>query len=319
MKRIAVLTSGGDCSGMNAALRAVVRTAMNEGIEVVGIHRGFKGLIDRQYEIMQNSAVSNILQRGGTILQSARCREMLTSEGQGLAADTLRGLGVDGLVVIGGGGSLNGARALSERGVRVMGIPASIDNDLPFTDMSLGVDTALNNILYAVDCLKDTASSHDRIFVVECMGRDSGYLTLVSTVAAGAEFAIIPERPYDLEVICASLRKRYQEGRASSIVMVAEGAGTAHDIATQLKQKIDFETRVMVLGHYQRGGSPSAFDRLLAARFGLTAVESLLAGESGKMIGLTCSDMVLTDLDKVLKAGIRPIDQLMVSLSHKLS
>ncbi|PNU19445.1 6-phosphofructokinase [Geothermobacter hydrogeniphilus] len=319
MKRIAVLTSGGDCSGMNAALRAVVRTAMNEGIEVVGIHRGFKGLIDRQYEIMQNRSVSNILQRGGTILQSARCKEMLTTAGQTLAADTLTGLGVEGLVVIGGGGSLRGAQALAERGTQVIGIPASIDNDLPFTDMSLGVDTALNNILYAVDCLKDTASSHDRTFVVECMGRDSGYLALVSAVAVGAEFAIIPERPYDLEAICVNLRQRYQEGRINAIIMVAEGAGTAHDIAAQIRGRIGFETRVMVLGHYQRGGSPSAFDRLLAARFGLSAVESLLAGESGKMVGLSCSDIALTDFEQVLQAGIRPIDQLMVALSHKLS
>jgi len=319
MKRIACLTSGGDCSGMNAAIRAVVRTAMNAGIEVVGIQRGFKGLIDRQYEIMQNRSVSNILQRGGTILQSARCKEMMTDAGQTLAANTLDGLGVEGLVVIGGDGSLRGGKALAAKGVQVISIPASIDNDLPFTDMSLGVDTALNNILYAVDCLKDTASSHDRTFVVECMGRGSGYLTLVSAVAAGAEFAIIPERPYDLEVICANLRQRYQDGRVNSIIMVAEGAGTAHDIAARIKDRIDFETRVMVLGHYQRGGSPSAFDRLLAARFGLAAVEAIQAGESGKMIGLNSAGMELTDFDEVLQAGIRPIDQLMVALSHKLS
>jgi len=304
---------------MNAALRAVVRTAMNAGIEVVGIHRGYKGLIDRQYEIMQNRSVSNILQRGGTILQSARCKEMLTEAGKNLAIDTLEGLGVEGLIVIGGDGSLRAAQALAAKGMQVIGIPASIDNDLPFTDMSLGVDTALNNILYAVDCLKDTASSHDRTFVVECMGRGSGYLTLVSAVAVGAEFAIIPEKPYDLEAICANLRQRYQEGRINSIIMVAEGAGTAHDIAAKIRDRIDFETRVMVLGHYQRGGSPSAFDRLLAARFGLAAVEALVAGESGKMVGLTCSDMALTEFSTVLQAGIRPIDQLMVALSHKLS
>lgn len=319
MKRIAVLTSGGDCSGMNAAIRAVVRTAMSEGIEVVGVQRGYRGLIDRQYEIMQNRSVSNTLQRGGTFLQSARCKEMMEEAGQSVATDTLKGLGVEGLVVIGGDGSLRGGIALAKKGIKIIGIPASIDNDLPFTDMSLGVDTALNNILYAVDCLKDTASSHDRAFVVECMGRGSGYLTLVSAVAAGAEHAIIPETPYDLDAICDNLRQRYQAGRINSIIMVAEGAGSAQEIATQIKDRIGFETRVMVLGHYQRGGSPSAFDRLLAARFGTAAVEALIAGESGKMVGLSCGGIILTDLEKVISTGIRPIDQMMITLSNKLS
>ncbi|TYO98784.1 6-phosphofructokinase [Geothermobacter ehrlichii] len=319
MKRIGVLTSGGDCSGMNATIRAVVRTAMNTGVEVVGFQKGYRGLIDRHYEIMQNRSVSNVLQRGGTFLQSARCREMLEEAGQAIAADTLKGLGVEGLVVIGGDGSLRGARALANRGVRVIGIPASIDNDISHTEMSLGVDTALNNIIYAVDCLKDTASSHDRAFVVECMGRNSGYLTLAATVASGAEHAIIPETPFDLEAICASLRRRYQEGRFNSIIMVAEGAGSAQEIAARIKDRIGFETRVMVLGHYQRGGSPSAFDRLLAARFGTAAVEALLAGESGKMVGLSSGAMVLTELDLVLASGIRPIDRMMVQLADKLT
>ncbi|GAB4173835.1 MAG: 6-phosphofructokinase [Geothermobacteraceae bacterium] len=319
MKRIGVLTSGGDCSGMNAAIRAVVRTAMNAGIEVVGFLKGFRGLIDRQYEIMQNRSVSNVLQRGGTFLQSARCKEMHDEAGQAIAAATLKGLGVEGLVVIGGGGSLTGARALAERGARIIGIPASIDNDIACTEMSLGVDTALNNIIYAVDCLKDTASSHDRAFVVECMGRDSGYLTLAATVASGAEHAIIPEMPFDLETICTNLRRRYQEGRFNSIIMVAEGAGSAQQIADSIKDRIGFETRVMVLGHYQRGGSPSAFDRLLAARFGTSAVEALLAGESAKMVGLKSGSIILTGLDEVLSSGIRPIDQMMMQLAGKLT
>ncbi len=319
MKRIGVLTSGGDCSGMNAAIRAVVRTAMNAGIEVVGFQKGFRGLIDRHYEIMQNRSVSNILQRGGTFLQSARCKEMYDDAGQAIAADTLRGLGIEGLVVIGGGGSLTGALALAKRGARVIGIPASIDNDIAHTEMSLGVDTALNNIIYAVDCLKDTASSHDRAFVVECMGRDSGYLTLAATVASGAEHAIIPEKPYDIEAICANLRRRYQEGRYNSIIMVAEGAGSAQQIADRIKDRIGFETRVMVLGHYQRGGSPSAFDRVLAARFGTAAVEALLAGEQSRMVGLKSGAMVLTELETVLNSGIRPIDSMMLQLADKLT
>jgi 6-phosphofructokinase 1 len=292
---------------------------MTKGVEVIGIQRGFRGLIEQQHDVMSNRSVSNILQRGGTFLQSARCKEMLTEAGQSSAVSTLTDLGIEGLVVIGGDGSLRGARALQNRGIATIGIPASIDNDIAGTDMSLGVDTALNNILYAVDCLKDTASSHDRTFVVETMGRGSGYLALAAMVASGAEWALIPETPYDLDVICRNLRQRYQEGRINSIIMVAEGAASAQEIAAQIKDRIGFETRVMVLGHYQRGGSPSAFDRLLAARFGVAAVDALLAGESGKMTCLTCSEIHLIPYDQVLDAGIRPIDSMMLSLSRALS
>jgi len=319
MKRMAVLTSGGDCSGMNAAIRAVVRAAMAQGVEVLGIQRGYRGLIDRQYEIMQNRSVSNILQRGGTTLQSARCKEMLTAAGQEIAVSNLKGLGVEGLIVIGGDGSLRGARVLNSRGIPTIGIPASIDNDIPGTDMSLGVDTALNNILYAVDCLKDTASSHDRTFVVETMGRGSGYLALAAMVASGAEWALVPEEPYDLEAICDNLRQRFREGRSNSIIMVAEGAASAQEIAAQIKDRIGFETRVMVLGHYQRGGSPSSFDRLLAARFGVAAVEALLAGESGKVVCLSCAEIQLLPFDRVLDVGSRPIDTMMLGLGQALN
>ncbi|MCK4690782.1 MAG: 6-phosphofructokinase, partial [Desulfuromonadales bacterium] len=219
MKRIAVLTSGGDCSGMNAAVRAVVRAGLAAEVEVIGIQKGFQGLIDRLYEIMSTKSVSNILQRGGTFLQSARCTEMKTEAGLQLASENLKGMGVEGLIVIGGDGSLNGGYAIHRKGIPVIGIPASIDNDIPFTDMSLGVDTALNNIVSAVDNLKDTASSHDRAFVVETMGRNCGYLAVVATIAAGAEYSLIPEEPYDLEIICADLRRRYREGRSNSIIM----------------------------------------------------------------------------------------------------
>lgn len=318
MKRIAVLTSGGDCSGMNAAVRAVTRVALARGIEVVGVQRGYRGLIDRQYEILNYRAVSNILQRGGTFLQSARCKEMLEEAGQQIAASTLRGLGVDGLVVIGGDGSLRGARALERQGIATVGIPASIDNDIAGTDMALGVDTALNNIIYAVDCLKDTASSHDRTFVVEAMGRNSGYLALTAMVACGAEWALIPEKSYDLDEICENLRQRFRDGRSNSIIMVAEGAASAQEIANQIKDRIGFETRLMVLGHYQRGGSPSAFDRVLAARFGVSAVEALLDAQHGKMIALSCSEISQIPYDQVLDAGIRPIDSMMLALEQAL-
>jgi 6-phosphofructokinase 1 len=256
MKKIAVLTSGGDCSGMNAAIRAVVRTALSTGIE--------------------------------------------------------------GLVLLGGDGSLRGAHALHALGVRIVAIPASIDNDIPCTDMSLGVDTALNNIRHAVDALKDTASSHDRAFVVETMGRDCGYLAVVSAIACGAEFALIPESPFDLDQICSSLRKRFNEGRDNSIIMVAEGAGKAEQIATEIKDRIGFETRVMVLGHYQRGGSPTTFDRLLGARFGVAAFERLLEGQGGEMVGLSCGGLKFTPLQDVLRAERREIDEVVLKLAKTL-
>jgi 6-phosphofructokinase 1 len=319
MKRIAVLTSGGDCSGMNAAVRAIVRAGLAANIEVIGIQKGFQGLIDRHYELLSTKSVSNVLQRGGTFLQSARCKEMREPAGQRLAAENLVGMGVEGLIVLGGDGSLTGALTLAQQGTAVIGIPASIDNDIPFTDMALGVDTALNNIARAVDNIKDTASSHDRAFLVETMGRNCGYLAVVSAIACGAEYSLIPEEPYDLDAICQELRRRYQQGRSNSIIMVAEGAGNAQEIAEEIKDRIGFETRTIVLGHYQRGGSPTVFDRLLAARFGQAAVEKLLAGEKGKMLGLKNSKMLLTPLEDVIKTGIRPIDKLLPRLINNLT
>jgi 6-phosphofructokinase 1 len=318
MKRIAVLTSGGDCSGMNAALRAVVRAGLGNNLEVIGIQKGYQGLIDRQYDLLTTKSVSGKVQLGGTFLQSARCLEMLEDPGRRLAADNLKGMGVEGLIVIGGDGSHRGALELQKRDIKVIAIPASIDNDIPYTDMSLGVDTALNNILHAVDCLKDTASSHDRTFVVETMGRNCGYLALASAIACGAEYALIPEISYNIDEICENLQRRFQEGRDNSIIMIAEGAGNAQDVADQIKNRVGFETRIMVLGHYQRGGSPSTFDRLLAARFGVTAVESLLQGESGKMVGLSCGSIILTDIEKVINVGRRVIDETLLKLAATL-
>ena len=318
MKRIAVLTSGGDCSGMNAAIRAVVRSGLSNNLEVIGIQKGYQGLIDQQYELLTTKSVSGKLQVGGTFLQSARCLKMFEEPGRRQAVKTLQEMGAEGLVVIGGDGSHRGAYELQKRGIPVIAIPASIDNDIPFTDMSLGVDTALNNILHAVDCLKDTASSHDRTFVVETMGRDCGYLALVSGIACGAEYALIPESAYDIDEIGKHLLRRFQEGRDNSIIMVAEGAGKAQDIADQIKDRIGFETRIMVLGHYQRGGSPSSFDRLLAARFGVTAVEALLQDTSGKMLGIGCGAIIQTDLEKVIAGGRRKIDATLLKLAATL-
>lgn len=318
MRKIAILTSGGDCSGMNAAIRAVVRTALSAGIEAIGVQKGFAGLVNEWMQPLTTRSVSGIVQRGGTMLQSARCLEMHDITARAKVVETLKRAGIDGVVLLGGDGSLRGAHALHALGVRIIAIPASIDNDIPFTDMSLGVDTALNNIRYAVDALKDTASSHDRAFVVETMGRDCGYLAVVSAIACGAEFALIPESSFDLESICTSLRKRFNEGRDNSIIMVSEGAGSAEQIAGEIKDRIGFETRVMVLGHYQRGGSPTTFDRLLGARFGVAAFERLMSGCSGEMVGLACDGLQFTTLPDVLAAGRRPIDDMVLKLARTL-
>jgi len=318
MRRLAVLTSGGDCSGMNAAIRAVVRAALAAKIEPIGVQKGYDGLVRGLMQPLTTRSVSGILQRGGTILQSARSKQMHDPAVLERIKHDLAERGIEGLVIIGGDGSLHGALALHRLGVRTVGIPASIDNDIPYTDMSLGVDTALNNIRHAVDALKDTASSHDRAFVVETMGRDCGYLAVVSAIACGAEFALIPEVPFDLETICSQLRTRFGEGRDNSIIMVAEGAGKAVDIAARIKDSIGFETRVMVLGHYQRGGSPSTFDRLMAARFGVAAVEQLRNGESGTMVGLSCGGVIFTPLETVLAAGRRRLDDMVLQLAGTL-
>ncbi|HBA89638.1 MAG TPA: 6-phosphofructokinase [Geobacter sp.] len=310
MKKIGILTSGGDCSGMNAAIRSATRTALGHGVQVVGFRKGFAGLLKGDYLEMGTKDVAGILHRGGTFLQSARSDEFRTVLGREKAVRHLQDMGVEGLVVIGGDGSLNGALALHRMGVPVVGIPASIDNDIPFTDMALGVDTALNNIIYAVDCIKDTASSHDRAFVIEVMGRNSGYLASMTAIATGAEFAIVPEVEYDITELCHQLRSRYEEGRSNAIIILAEGAGRAQNVADNIKDVIGFETRVTVLGHYQRGGAPSVFDRLLGSRLGHAAVETLLSGQMGKMVGLCCNAIVPTLLETIVVSEKRQLDEL---------
>lgn len=311
MKRIAILSSGGDCSGMNAAIRSAVRTAIRLNVEVMGFRKGYLGLMKGDAIPLDTKAVSGILHRGGTFLQSARSAEFKTPEGQLKAIENLKELGIEGLVVLGGDGSLTGALALHRLGLPVVGIPSSIDNDIPYTDMALGVDTALNNIIYAVDCIKDTASSHARAFVIEVMGRNSGYLASISAIATGAEYALVPEREYNLDEICQQLRARFEEGRDNAIIILAEGAGHAQEISDSIKDAIGFETRVTVLGHYQRGGAPTVFDRLLASRFGKRAVELLVSGNSGVMVGLSCNSVLATPLEDVIKGEKRPQDEVL--------
>ena len=303
MKRLAILTSGGDCSGMNATIRAATRTAIANDVEMIGYRKGYAGLLKNDFIVLDSLAVSGILQRGGTFLHSARSAEFRTGEGRKTALNNLLKEKIEGLIVVGGDGSLNGALALDKMGFPVIGIPASIDNDIPFTEMALGVDTALNNILYAVDCIKDTASSHDRAFIVEVMGRNSGYLASTSAIATGAEFAIVPEVEFDLVEMCHLLRRRYEEGRTNALIIMAEGAGHAQDIADGIRNAIGFETRVTVLGHYQRGGAPSIFDRLLGSRFGMRSVELLLTGAKGIMIGLSANSLTTTPLERVVNGG----------------
>lgn len=286
--RIAVMTSGGDSPGMNPAIRAVVRTATAAGVEVYGIRQAYSGLLAGDFERMTNRDVSGIIQRGGTILQTARNLEFKTPQGQKRALRRLNEHGIDGMVVIGGDGSLRGALMLHNLGFPVIGVPGSIDNDIWGTNMSIGVDTALNTILDAIDKLRDTATSHERCFLIEVMGRNCGYLATIGGILGGAEIIMIPERPFTLEEVGKALEDAYLRGKNHAIGVIAEGANPKiHEVAAYLEgHEVGFEVRVTVLGHVVRGGSPSAFDRLLATRMGVAAVERLMAGETGVMVGL---------------------------------
>ncbi len=289
IRRIGVLTSGGDAPGMNAAIRAVVRSASGRGIDVVGIEQGFDGLLGGAVRPLLPRDVGDMMQRGGTFLHTARCAEMLTRAGRQKAVRQINSNAIDGLVVIGGDGSLTGANALAEDGIAVVGIPASIDNDIWGTNMSLGVDTALNTIVEVVDKLRDTASSHQRAFLVETMGRNNGYLALMGGLVCGAELSLIPEVDITLDEVGAAVAAAYARGKNHAFILVAEGAKLdIHAVATHLSgNKIGFESRVTILGHVQRGGSPSAFDRLLGSRFGIAAVDTLAEGGSGVMVGIS--------------------------------
>jgi len=289
VRRIGVLTSGGDAPGMNSAVRAVVRAADAVGIETVGIMAGYEGLITGSMRRLQPRDVGDINHRGGTILQTARCDEMRTEQGRAAARSNLATEGIDALVVIGGDGSLTGAHTLDTEGVPAVGVPASIDNDLWGTTMAVGVDTALNTIVEAVDRLRDTAQSHERVFLVETMGRNSGYLALLSAIACGAEIAIVPEADTTLEDVVAAVTRAYARGKNHAFIMVAEGARLGiQDLASHCEHSnLGFEIRVTLLGHVQRGGSPSSFDRILASRLGAAAVDALVAGEHDVMTALT--------------------------------
>ena len=292
MKRIGVLTSGGDAPGMNAAIRAVVRKAIYHDIEVFGVENGFQGLIKGQIKPMDTGSVGGIIQKGGTVLYSARCEEFKTAEGQEKGLEQLKKYEIDGLVVIGGDGSFHGAQKLTERGFPCISIPATIDNDIAGTDFTIGFDTALNTIIDAIDKIRDTATSHERTYVIEVMGREAGDLALWSGLAAGAESILIPEKDDDFLEVIDRLNRGRERGKRHSIIILAEGVGSGIEYGQRIQNKTNLETRVTVLGHIQRGGPPTAADRVLAGRLGAKAVDMLLAGSAGKMVGLQNNQLI---------------------------
>ncbi len=320
MKRIAIMTSGGDAPGMNAAIRAVVRNGLEKDIEVYGVRQAFAGLLAGDMSLMTSREVSGILQRGGTILQTARNEEFKTEQGQRKALRRLNENDIEGVIVIGGDGSLRGALALHRMGMPVVGVPASIDNDIWGTNMSIGVDTALNTILDSLDRLRDTATSHNRAFIIEVMGRNCGYLALMGGILGGAEVVITPERDVTMDEVARMMEDAYMRGKSHAIAVIAEGAPfKTTDLADYLNQKhLGFEIRITILGHVQRGGSPSAFDRLLATRMGTAAIDRLLAGESGIMVGLDGRDIASHPLEEVT-TKMRAITESYYEMAYTLS
>ena len=299
MKNIAVLTSGGDAPGMNAAVRAVVRKSIFHGLNVFGIKRGFQGLINHEIVPMKLGSVADTIHRGGTILLTARSPEFLTAEGQAKAIAFLQDQKIEGLVVIGGDGSFRGAKVLHDAGIMTVGVPATIDNDIAFTDHCIGFDTALNTVTDAINKLRDTATSHERIYVIEVMGRDSGNIALHAGLAGGAESIIVPEAPFDLTEVCNRLQHGVERGKLHSVILVAEGAGSAIHIGDEIKRIMQLDIRVTILGHLQRGGTPTAFDRILASRLAAKGVDLLMEEKSGMMAGYYKGEIKATSFEDV--------------------
>lgn len=318
LRRVGVLTSGGDSPGMNASIRAVTRTALYHGLEVIGIRRGYEGLLDGDFVPMTRSTVGGILMHGGTILRTARCPEFMRPEGVNAGVFKLKENDIDALVVIGGDGSFHGALELHKRGVQVVGVPGTIDNDMAGTDCTIGFDTACNTALECISKLRDTASSHDRMFIVEVMGRHAGFLALETAVACGAEFVLVPEIPADIEAIIKKIHYAKEHGKTHSIIVLAEGVMPAHELADKLKGRCDYDPRIVVLGHIQRGGAPSSFDAVLASRLGYAAVECLLAGQSGVMVGRVKGEILASPLQRAWEER-RPLDQDMLRIMDTLS
>ena len=322
IKCIGILTSGGDAPGMNAAIRAVTRSAIYNGLTVKGIYRGYKGLITGEIQEFKTQNVSNIIQQGGTILKTARCQEFKTPEGRKIAYETMQREGIDALVVIGGDGSLTGARLLAQEfDVPCIGLPGTIDNDLYGTDTTIGYDTALNTILDAVDKIRDTATSHERLFFVEVMGRDAGFLALNGAIAAGAEAAIIPEFNTEVDQLEEFIKNGFRKSKSSSIVLVAESeiTGGAMHYAERVKNEYpQYDVRVTILGHLQRGGKPTAHDRIIASRMGVASIQALMEGQRNVMIGIENDKIVYVPFTKAIKND-KPIDRELVNVLRELS
>lgn len=319
IRRLGILTSGGDAPGMNAAIRAVTRSALYQGLEVIGIRRGYEGLIERDIIPMTESSVGGILLHGGTILRTARSKAFMRPEGVNAAIATLKENDIDALVVIGGDGSFRGAKKLDEKGVAVAGIPGTIDNDMAGTDCTIGFDTACNTALECINKLRDTASSHDRTFIVEVMGRNAGYLALETGVACGAEHVLIPEIPVDIETVVKKLHYSKGRGKTHSIVVLAEGVMSAAVLSEKIRVlSSDYDPRIVVLGHLQRGGSPSCFDSVLASRLGVAAVDALMEGRRGVMVGRIEGKVAVSPLEDAWSAR-RPLDPEMLKLVDILS
>ena len=304
--KIGVLTSGGDSPGMNACIRAVVRTGLYHKLEVFGIVRGYSGMIDDDIQSMNSRSVANIIQRGGTILKTARSKEFLTHEGRRKAYDNLKKRGIDGLVIIGGDGSFRGAQVFSnEFDIPCIGVPGTIDKDIAGSDFTIGFDTAVNTAVQAIDKIRDTADAHDRLFIIEVMGRDAGYIALHSGISTGAEHILIPERRTDIEALLRSLQEKEKRQKLVNLVVVAEGDdfGGGNEVSRIIKERLpNIDIRVAILGHIQRGGSPTCLDRVLASRMGYSAVEALIEGRHNVMVGIVNNRMHYTPLDKAVKA-----------------
>jgi 6-phosphofructokinase 1 len=311
IKRIAVLTTGGDAPGMNAAIRAVVRSALNNKLEVMGVFRGWWGLINEELKPLGHRSISGIINQGGTMLKTMRCPEFETKQGQDRAHDTLKKNSLDAMIVIGGNGSFKGAHEFYKKyKFPCIGIPASIDNDINGIDATIGSDTAINTALYAIDNIRDTATSMERLFVVEVMGRESGYIALQVALAGGCEDVIIPEKKFDLQNMCHNIVEGNIRGKISWIIVVAEGAAKAEDIAKKITEITDLETRAVVLGHIQRGGRPTAFSRRLAAVLGQAAIERLLNGETDKAVGVKDGEVITVDLEQAIAKKKLDVDRL---------
>ncbi|WDV45214.1 6-phosphofructokinase [Clostridiaceae bacterium M8S5] len=323
MNKIGVLTSGGDSPGMNAAIRAVVRSAIFRGMKVMGINKGYQGLISGDITEMTLSSVGDIIHRGGTILKSARCEEFKTEEGRKKAINVLRVFGIEGLVVIGGDGSFNGAKKLSEEGIATIGLPGTIDNDLAYTDFTIGFDTAVNTVLDAISKIRDTSTSHGRANIIEVMGRNCGDIALYAGLAGGAESIIIPEVGFCIDDVCKKLIQGKNRGKLHSIIVLAEGIvaenpQNAFEVGKEIQDKTGIDTRVTVLGHLQRGGSPTADDRILASRMGAKAVELLANNETGKVIGIKGNELFAIEIEEALQKE-KKFDSEMYELAKILS